>query len=260
MISSLQRVALVVAALAVVLAACSESTQHAASRVASPSSTDPRTAATGGEPVVPPRPRPRPARAAIPAGPRARVVFSVHTHEPVVFVTIDDGFVRDRRVLLFLAAYRWPITTFIIGHVAQSAPSYFRRLLALGAAVEDHTWTHPDLPTLTYSAQQSQICQPTRVFPTLLGVHPRLFRAPYGDYDDATRRAATACGFDDLIDWTATMTNGTLTVVGHRRLYAGDIILLHFTHSLYSDLQRLRTMIAAAHLHVARLETYLAVS
>jgi peptidoglycan/xylan/chitin deacetylase (PgdA/CDA1 family) len=183
-------------------------------------------------------------------------VFSIRTREPVAFVTIDDGFYRDPRVITFIAEHHWPITAFIIDRVARAAPSYFKLLLAVGATIEDHTYSHPDLPTLSFADQQQQICRPTRDFPSLLGVHPTLFRPPYGAYDDATRRAAETCGFSTLIEWTATLTKGALHVAVRRPLQAGDIILLHFVPSLYHDLQYLALQLAALHLRVARLETY----
>jgi peptidoglycan/xylan/chitin deacetylase (PgdA/CDA1 family) len=247
-----------VVALFVTSAACSGSTHRgpvgAAATVFASTTTTSETVSPRTEPNVPSPPRP--VHEIVPPGPRARVVFSIRTREPVVFVTIDDGFFRDPRVIAFIAEHRWPITAFLIDRVAKAAPSYFRLLGAAGATIEDHTYSHPDLPTLSFADQQQQICRPTRDFPGLLSVRPTLFRPPYGSYDDATRRAAETCGFSTLIEWTATLTKGVLRVAVRRPLHGGDIILLHFVPSLYNDLQFLAVQLAASHLRVARLETY----
>jgi peptidoglycan/xylan/chitin deacetylase (PgdA/CDA1 family) len=210
----------------------------------------------GGEPII--APAQRPTSAAVPAGPRARVQYVVRTNDAVVFVTIDDGFVRDRRVIAFIRAHHWPISAFVIDRLAVRAPSYFRQLMAAGATLNDHTYTHPDLPTRDYATQQNEICHATEDFPRLFGVKPRLFRPPYGAYDDATRRAAEACGFSTLVEWTGTMNNGVLQLAVKGPLRHGDVLLLHFTPTLYSDLQKLAARISAAHLTVARLENYIA--
>jgi peptidoglycan/xylan/chitin deacetylase (PgdA/CDA1 family) len=176
--------------------------------------------------------------------------------DQVVFVTIDDGFFRDPRVIAFIAAHRWPVSAFVIDRVAQTAPAWVKALLGAGATLEDHTYSHPQLPTVSYAEQQAQICRPTIDYPRLFAVHPMLFRPPYGSYDDATRRAATACGFGTVIEWTATLFNGVLKIAFRRPVRAGDIILMHFVHSLYHDLQLLAAILAHGNLHVGRLETY----
>jgi peptidoglycan/xylan/chitin deacetylase (PgdA/CDA1 family) len=206
-------------------AACSSPASHAATAGSTASTTTPRLA--GSEPRV--APKQRPSAGTVPAGPRARVQYSVVTHDPVVFVTIDDGFTRDPRVIAFIRAHHWPISAFVIDRLAKFAPSYFRQLLAAGATLNDHTYTHPDLATLNYAAQQAEICRATRDFPRLFGEKPRLFRPPYGSYNDGTRRAAEVCGFTTLVAWNATMQHGVFREAIKRPLHRGDIILLHFT-------------------------------
>lgn len=244
--------AVALAGLCIFAVACGgNSPRRAAETTTSESSTSP---VPGTEPRV--APGPTPTHELVPAGPRARVVSSIPMRDQLVFVTIDDGFFRDPRVVRFIATHHWPVSAFIIDRVAQQAPGWVKTLLAAGATLEDHTYSHPQLPTVSYAEQQQQICRPTLDFPRLFAVHPILFRPPYGSYDDATRRAATACGFGTVIEWTATMFNGVLKIAFRRPVKAGDIILMHFVPSLYTDLQRLDATLAQAHLHVGRLESY----
>jgi peptidoglycan/xylan/chitin deacetylase (PgdA/CDA1 family) len=95
-----------------------------------------------------------------------------------------------------------------------------------------------------------------RDFPRLFGEKPRLFRPPYGAYNDATRRAAEVCGFATVVEWNATMQRGVFQEATKRPLHRGDIVLLHFTPTLYADLALLALRIAAAHLTVG-LENYI---
>ena len=157
------RVAIAVAVVALVGAACGGRASHAATADSAPSTTEQQR-----EPLV--APPQRPSAENVPAGPRARVEYSVVTNQPVVFVTIDDGFTRDPRVTGFIRTHHWPISAFIIDRLAIAAPSYFRQLMAAGATLNDHTYTHPDLATLDYASQRDQICRATQDFPRLFGV------------------------------------------------------------------------------------------
>jgi peptidoglycan/xylan/chitin deacetylase (PgdA/CDA1 family) len=183
-------------------------------------------------------------------------VYQVATHDPVVFVTIDDGFTRDPNVVDFVRTHQWPVSAFIIGSVAHQAPGYFRALQSAGATIEDHTDNHPDLPKLSADQQRAEICGPRNTYGTLVGATPTLLRPPYGNYDDTTRHAAAQCGIATMVLWNATMQDGNLQIVGRSTFRAGDIVLLHFRPSLLHDLQTLSTMFAAAHLRVVRLEDY----
>lgn len=191
-------------------------------------------------------------------GPQARTVYRVATSDPVVFVTIDDGFTRDPKLIEFVRAQHWPVSAFIIGSVARQAPAYFRQLRAAGATIEDHTQNHPDLRKLPADAQRAEICAPRQAYGSLIGATPALLRPPYGNFDATTRHAATQCGISTMVLWNATMQDGKLQIVGRNTFHAGDIVLLHFVPSLLHDLQTLSAMFASAHLRVARLEDYIA--
>ncbi len=196
-------------------------------------------------------------RQPVPPGPTARVIYRVRTRDRVVFVTMDDGFVQDPRVVRFVAENHWPISVFLIGSVARGAPRYFDALKAAGATIDDHTATHPHLVTLPYAAQRKQICGPVEEYSDLLHSRPLLFRPPWGQYDPATLRAAHSCGFTTVVKWSAKMYQGRFKVLDHGPLEPGEIILMHFRTYTYSDLKLLKRLLAQHHLRVARLEDYI---
>jgi hypothetical protein len=189
-------------------------------------------------------------------GPSPPVFYRMPTAQPVIFVTIDDGWVRDPRVIDFVRQAAWPISMFLVERAVLADPGYFRALEAAGATAEDHTYDHPRLTSLGLARQRQEVCRPVGDDPGLLGVAPTLLRPPYGAWNQATRRAAGSCGLRAVVEWSATMSDGLLQVVGGR-LRGGDIVLLHFRPHLYDDLVGLRGIVAAAGLAVARLEDYL---
>jgi hypothetical protein len=90
---------------------------------------------------------------------RIHPVFSrVPTSDPVVFFTIDDGLVRDPAVIDDLRAENLPVTVFPVPAYVHQDPGYFQAIQALGASIQDHTRSHPDLRRLGAGAQQGEIC------------------------------------------------------------------------------------------------------
>ena len=223
-----------------------------------PSTTAPALAEpTDTEPSIPVTPTPPAATPLLTSNAvSAPVFYRLHLSAPVVFVTIDDGWVRDPRVIGFLRQTGWPISIFLIERAAAGDPNYFRQMSAAGATIEDHTYDHPFLTSLGPDRQSYEVCRPVHDYGGLLGHTPTLLRPPYGAWNPTTQRVAHGCGLGAVVEWSATMSAGRLAVAGPR-LRGGDIILLHFTPTLYSDLVTLRGILASNGLSVGRLESYL---
>ena len=183
------------------------------------------------------------------------ILHSLRVHQPVVFITIDDGYTRDARVLGFLRRTHLPVTLFLVDDAAQRGPGYFRALQSAGAVIENHTKLHPHLRRLRYRQQKAQICTPEWRDRRMFGRAPALFRPPYGEYDLRTQQAAKACGMRALVLWRAAYVKGRLHTIGGLR--AGDIVLLHFNTYLFADLNDLVARLHRAHLGVGLLEDYL---
>lgn len=215
--------------------------------------TAPTTTTTVDPLFAPTTPPPRP------PGP-APVINAVVTTDPVVFVTIDDGNVRDDAVIDWLRLKRMPVTAFPTQNIANADPAYFQRLQAAdGAFIQTHSISHPNLKKVSAAEQRRQICEPADRFTTLFGVRPRLFRPPYGGYNATTLQIATECRYDAVVHWRASMNNGRLAVA-QGDLRAGDIVLMHFRSDLLQNLTALEGILAARGLRVARLEDYVPAS
>jgi len=185
------------------------------------------------------------------------VVSRVVTSDPVVFVTIDDGWTKDPTVLPFLAAHNIRVTAFLIGKVAVRTSPYWDALLSQGGLVEDHTETHPFLAHRTLESQKAEICPPLEDDQRLFGRRPTLFRPPYGSMDRTTVTAAADCGVSAVVLWDAVVQKGKLRRAVPGPLQRGDIILLHWGPGLAGDLRALVTSLADSGLRSALLEDYL---
>jgi peptidoglycan/xylan/chitin deacetylase (PgdA/CDA1 family) len=186
----------------------------------------------------------------------ARVVSRIDTTDPVLFLTIDDGIVRDPRVPEFLAAHDIPVTLFVTSGAVHEDPAYFAQFLDRGT-VNSHTRHHPDMTTLDEATQRSEICGGRASIERALGTAGTLFRPPYGTYDAATRRAAAYCGLNAVVLWRETLWDGNIDFAPPGYLRAGDIVLAHFRTDLYDNLVLISRLAEEAGLVFARLEDYL---
>ncbi|WP_188316923.1 glycosyl hydrolase family 18 protein [Solihabitans fulvus] len=201
--------------------------------------------------LLPPSGPPGPPRQPLPP-----VVSQVPTTDPVVFVTIDDGWTTPADGQRLLLDQQAKPTMFVLPDAVANNPGYFTTLEAAGAVAEDHTVSHRDLTTLPEAEQQKEICGARDRNATTFGETPSLLRPPYGSYNTDTQRAAAACGMHAIVNWDAVVADGKISYY-NGSLKAGDIILLHFTANLATDVQVALDAAKAAGLHPAQLTSYL---
>jgi peptidoglycan/xylan/chitin deacetylase (PgdA/CDA1 family) len=185
------------------------------------------------------------------------VIRHIVTTDPVVFVTIDDGWAHDPTVLPFLTAHHIVVTAFLIGREAVRDASYWQALVAQGGMVEDHTETHPMLAGLPLRAQTAEVCGPLSDDQRLFGRRPTLLRPPFGSMDGNTVAAAGQCGLSAVVLWNVTVNRGQLQRATPGALTSGDIILLHWGPGLASDLTVLAGVLDRSGLRSSLLENYL---
>uniref|UniRef100_UPI0030F3F67A polysaccharide deacetylase family protein n=1 Tax=Streptomyces sp. GSL17-111 TaxID=3121596 RepID=UPI0030F3F67A len=157
------------------------------------------------------------------------VLVRVPTDDKVVFLTIDDGWHKDPRFTRMLRELDIPYSAFLSDYVAKDDYDYFRRMHRDGAAVQNHTLHHKEMPKLSYERQRREICDMQEVLKKEIGVTPRLFRPPYGAYNRDTLRAAATCGIEAVPLWAEEAWAKKFDWGrADRTFHPGDIILTHF--------------------------------
>jgi peptidoglycan-N-acetylglucosamine deacetylase len=154
-----------------------------------------------------------------------------------VALTFDDCDAPDAwaRILDVLDEQATRATFFPLGMRIEEFPELALRTVALGHAVGSHGYDHARLTELGLPQMQRQLGRDRRVWDAVLGLRPRLFRPPYGSYDDHTLAAAVACGFRHLVLWDVDPRDWTLPgaeEIVHRilaRVGSGSTVLLHVT-------------------------------
>ncbi|MEU6237682.1 polysaccharide deacetylase family protein, partial [Kitasatospora sp. NPDC047058] len=157
------------------------------------------------------------------------VVYRVPTDQRIVFLTVDDGAEKDPEFSRMADELGIPLSTFVADYLARSDYGYFRKLAAQGDAVNNHTINHRNLKVLDYATQRDEICRQQDQLEQQIGVRPRLFRPPYGEYNDDTLRAAASCGIEAVPLWNEEAFPDHMEYrYEDQRLHDGDIILTHF--------------------------------
>jgi len=205
--------------------------------------------------TTPPTTVPRPVPMVIPAGP-APAISRITTTDPVIFLGIDDGLIRDPAALDFLEANRWPFTAFLVNGALQADPTFWARARAIGGTVEAHSLTHPNLTKVSVDQLRREVCGSADAVEQATGVRPRLFRPPYGAYNDAVKGIASECGFIALVMWKGATNDGRVDLQ-EGVLKPGDILLMHWRADLLTNLQQVKALADAQGLRIARLEDYL---
>ncbi|MEU2857935.1 polysaccharide deacetylase family protein [Streptomyces mirabilis] len=192
------------------------------------------------------------------------VFTTVPTKDKVVFLTIDDGSEKDPAFLRMMSDLKIPYTAFLSNYLVKDDYGYFRKMRDRGVTLNNHTLTHPYLPGLSYEEQRDEICGMQDIMEKQFGKRPKVFRPPYGNYNQDTLRAAKSCGIKYAPIWDEEV------FVDHweyrdwdRDLHPGDIVLTHFRGredwdgTMPDMIRRFLKLVTDKGYAVARLEDYL---
>jgi peptidoglycan-N-acetylglucosamine deacetylase len=169
-----------------------------------------------------------------PAYPRNRPLYYIHDSSKSIALTIDDGPdpVYTPQVLRLLHQYHVTATFSMIGVRVAAYPHLARAVHEAGHLIANHTWTHADLAGLPPPRVHTELTRASDAIHAATGVHPVLFRAPYGAWTAAVIRQCERMKMVPM-DWSVDPRDwakpGVRRIV--RRIMAqtrpGSIILEH---------------------------------
>jgi peptidoglycan/xylan/chitin deacetylase (PgdA/CDA1 family) len=168
---------------------------------------------------------------------RSSAVFgpSVYRGDPArrtVALTFDDGPSEDTpRLLEILADDRVPATFFQCGANVERLPGIARAVAAAGHEIGNHSQTHPPMYLRASSFIFREFARAQETIVGVVGVRPRLLRAPYGarwfGFGEAQRRLGLLGVMWTVLgrDWKLAAPAVAARVI--RRVSSGAIICLH---------------------------------
>ncbi len=150
-----------------------------------------------------------------------------------VGLTFDDGPNASNTTKLLAALKQAGLraTMFNVGQNAQNNPSLVRDQAAAGMWVGNHSYTHPNMTTLSSSQMLSEITRTQQTIQSITGNAPKLFRPPYGATNATLKSIESQNGLTEVLwsvdsqDWNGATTAQIVAAAG--KLQNGDVILMH---------------------------------
>ncbi len=176
---------------------------------------------------------------ALPNGTSAQVIKSGPPSCPGVALTFDLCPVRkgagyDASLVDYLAEHQIPATFFLSGKWMAKHEEQVEQLLGVGFfEVGTHGEVHAHLPLQSADEQREEIARPVKLLQDHFAHESRLFRPPYGEYNEVTVEVVKALGLR-FIQWSLesgdpdpTLSTEQILARVTKRVRPGSIIVFH---------------------------------
>ena len=161
-------------------------------------------------------------------------IYSVERNDNRIAISFDAAWGSDKtkKILDILDEFGVKTTFFMVDIWTQRYPDLAREIAARGHDIGNHSSTHPKMSTLSREKIKAELETMSDNAEKIIGVRPRLFRPPYGDYSNQVVLTARELGYEtvqwsvDSLDWK---NKGVQPLIDRatRNVKSGDIILFH---------------------------------
>ena len=124
------------------------------------------------------------------------------------------------------------ITFFMVGDWIEKFPEAVKKIKDAGHEIASHSDTHPHVNNLTYEENINEIEKSNDKIEKITGNRTKIYRAPYGEYNNTVIKATRDKGYFciqwnlDTLDYTG-ITGDEIWNRLKEKIKAGDIILSH---------------------------------
>ncbi len=161
-------------------------------------------------------------------------IYNVETTEKKVAFTMNCAWNDNdiNNILRILEENNTKITFFMVGDWIEKFPEAVKKIHEAGHEIASHSDTHPHVNNLSYEENIEEIEKSNQKIEKVTGSKTKIYRAPYGEYNDTVIKAAQDKGYYtiqwnlDTLDYTG-ITGNEIWVRLKDKIKAGDIILSH---------------------------------
>ena len=161
-------------------------------------------------------------------------IYCVETDKPYISISFDAAWGNEdtEKLIEILEKYNVKTTFFVVGSWVDKYPESVKQLSDAGHEIMNHSNSHPHMTSLTTEQMIEEVKKCDDKIKKITGKKPNLFRAPYGDYDNAVVGTLRECGhytiqWDvDSLDWK-NLSAGEITERVVSRVKPGSIVLFH---------------------------------
>jgi len=123
----------------------------------------------------------------------------------MIALTFDDGpYMYNTDLIQQFETAGAKLTLFVNGNNWDCIYNYATQLQTAyshGHQIGSHTWSHPDITTLSASQFQLELSKLETAFSKILGTIPTYFRPPYGSYNQSSLSVLTAMHYRYSAIW-----------------------------------------------------------
>ena len=167
-------------------------------------------------------------------GERLLPIYNVKTEEKKVAFTMNCAWNADDidNILETLENENVKITFFMVGEWIDKYPEAVEKIYKAGHEIANHSDTHKHVNNLSYNDNVKEIVSANEKIKKITGAENKLYRAPYGEYNNTVIKAAKENGYIpiqwnlDTLDYTG-ITGEEMWNRIEGKLKEGDIILSH---------------------------------
>ena len=161
-------------------------------------------------------------------------IYGVETEEKKIAFSFDAtwGAEHTEDILNTLDQYNIKTTFFLVNIWMEEYPDMVKEIHKRGHDIELHSTSHPYFTDLTTAAMESELKQNNAKIKELIGSEGRLFRPPFGDYNDTVIATARGLGLEvvqwsvDSLDWQD-ITAAEICTRVKNGVGNGSIVLFH---------------------------------
>ncbi len=159
----------------------------------------------------------------------------------MIYLTFDCGYENGNTepILDALKKHDVQATFFVVGHFLETAPEMVKRMVEEGHTVGNHTYHHPDMPTISdQEAFRKELDDVAALFAEITGTElSSYYRPPQGKCNVENLRMAQEMGYHTIfwslayVDWDQDNQPGHEEAFSRLtgRVHPGAVVLLHNT-------------------------------
>jgi polysaccharide deacetylase family sporulation protein PdaB len=161
-------------------------------------------------------------------------IYAVATDEKKVSISFDAAWGAEYtpQLLEILDRYKVKTTFFLVKFWVEKYPNVTKQIVAAGHELGNHSATHPHMNALSEEEIYQELEDTNNLLERLTGQKPKLFRPPFGEYNNTLIRVVEELGMKtiqwsvDSLDWRDLSAREITTLV-LEQIEPGAIVLFH---------------------------------
>jgi len=169
-------------------------------------------------------------------------LFLGNTQKKVLYLTFDNGYENGftAPILDILKEKNVPAAFFITGHYIQDQPELIKRMAVEGHIVGNHSWSHPDMTTMSNAQIKDELAKVKQGFKEITGLDTMNYlRPPRGIFNDRVLKISYDEGYISVFwslaykDWEVNNQKGAEHAYQQimKQIHPGSIMLVHSVSS-----------------------------